>query len=207
MKNKSVDINQRIPLNILHSSLLMLLDGQYSNEYVTEQLSLEYNGPNRIKKALRIVNKIIINNPMIDLLLENIDTLRNILKRKNERNVILISLLNTAFPFSFDTLSTFAKYFSVQDYVNAETIKKDISKIYGGNRSTENGLYSVIPMFLEAEFFSRPKQGLYHFSQEIPVISSLTKEIYNTSFDYCTVAIIDAEVDSMNPYFVFVEQE
>lgn len=184
----------------------MLLDDQYSNEYVTEQISLEYNGPNRIKKALRIVNRIIINNPIIELLLNNQDTLKNVLRRKNERNVILISLLNAAFPFSFDTLSTFGKYFSVQKFVNAETIKKDISRIYGGNRATENGLYSVIPMFLEADFFSRPKQGLYHFDQEIPVLSSLTKEIYNASFNYCTVAITDAEVDSMNPYFVFVEK-
>jgi len=183
----------------------MLLDGQYSNEYVTEQLSLEYNGLNRIKKALRVVNRIIINNPIIDLLINNEATLRNVLKRKNERNVILISLLNAAFPFSFDTLSTFGKYFSVQEYVNAETIKKDISRIYGGNRATENGLYSVIPMFLEADYFSRPKQGLYQCAEGIAVLSSLTKDIYNASFNYCTIAITDAEVDSMNPYFVFVE--
>lgn len=203
---KAVDINQRIPLDILHSSLLMLLDGKYSNEYITEQLSIEYNGPNRIKKALRIVNRIIINNPIIDLLLQHEATLRNVLKRKNERNVILISLLNAAFPFSFDTLSTFGKYFSVQEYVNTETIKKDISRIYGGNRATENGLYSVIPMFLEADYFSRPKQGLYQFSEGIAVLSSLTKEIYHASFNYCTVDITDAEVDNMNPYFVFVEK-
>jgi hypothetical protein len=59
-------------------------------------------------------------------------------------------------------------------------------------------------MFLEANYFSRPRQGLYRFEQEIPVLSSLAKEIYNASFNYCTVAITDAEVDSMNPYFVFL---
>jgi len=183
----------------------MLLDDQYSNEYVIEQLSLEYNGPNRIKKALRIVNRIIVNNPMIDLLMNNKDTLRNVLKRKHERNVILISLLNAAFPFSFDILSTFGKYFAVQEYVNAETVKKDISRIYGGNRATENGLYSVIPMFLEAGIFDRPKQGLYQFTKSVAVSSKLTKEIYKASFNYCTMAITDADVDSMNPYFLFVE--
>jgi hypothetical protein len=182
----------------------MYLDDQYSNEYITEQLSLEFEGANRIKKALRIVNKIIPNNPLCHLLIENRGTLRNVLKRRKDRNVILIAMLNAAFPFSFDTLSCFGKYFSVQEYVNTETIKKDISKIYGGNRSTENGLYSVIPMFLEAEFFTRPKPGLYQYEQGILVLSSFTKDIYNTSFNHCTDAIIDAKVDNMHPYFVFV---
>jgi len=184
----------------------MLLDDQYSNDYIKEQLSLEYNGANRKKKSLRIVNKIIISNPIINILLVSKNTLRNVLKRKNDRNVILISLLNAAFPFSFETLSTFGKYFLVQEYVSAETIKKDISSIYGGNRATENGLYSVIPMLLEAGFFTRPKQGLYHFENALPTVSSITTELYKASFNHCSIAISDAEIDSMNPYFVFVQR-
>lgn len=183
----------------------MHLNGEYSNDYVIEQLSAEFEGSNRIRKALRIVKKVILYNPIIDLLLENESTLRNVLKRKNERNVILISLLNSAYPFAFDTLTAFGKYFTVQEFVNTDTIKKEIAKIYGGNRSTENGLYCVAPMFLEARFFNRSKPGLYQFSQGIPVLSQLTLEIYKASFNHCTADIIDAEVDSMNPYFIFIQ--
>ena len=59
MKNSSIDINQRIPLFILEVGLQSFLEGTYSNEYIQEQLALEYSGENRIKKGLRIVNKII----------------------------------------------------------------------------------------------------------------------------------------------------
>ena len=60
MTNKSIDINQRIPLDTLYAVLESYLNDSYSNEYVLEQLRLEYNGENRLKKSLRIVNKIII---------------------------------------------------------------------------------------------------------------------------------------------------
>ena len=58
MNNKSVDINQRIPLETLHAGLKAFLNNNYSNEYILEQLRIEFNGENR-PKALRIVNRII----------------------------------------------------------------------------------------------------------------------------------------------------
>ena len=148
MNNKSIDINQRIPLDTLHAALEAFLNDAYSNDYVLEQLRLEYSGENRLKKALRIVNKIIINNPEVDFINENKQIILKALRNKTDRNIILISLLNIAFPFSFDVLHTFTKFFNVQSVINSETVKKSISNVYGGNRATENGIYSVVPMFI-----------------------------------------------------------
>ena len=53
MNNKSIDINQRIPLDTLYAGLEAYINGHYSNEYVLEQLRLEFEGENRLKKALR----------------------------------------------------------------------------------------------------------------------------------------------------------
>jgi len=50
MVNKSIDINQRIPLHTLYAALESFLNGSYSNEYILEQLRLEFNGENRLKK-------------------------------------------------------------------------------------------------------------------------------------------------------------
>ena len=50
MNNKSIDINQRIPLETLHAALEAYLNDNYSNDYIMEQLRLEYNGENRLKK-------------------------------------------------------------------------------------------------------------------------------------------------------------
>lgn len=179
-----VDINQRIPLDILQVALQSYLDGTYTNDYIMEQLRMEYEGENRLKKALRIVNKVIKRNPIIDVIDENKTKVQAALKSRNDRNLILISLLNTAFPFSYDVLKIIAKFFTVQDVINAETIKKNVSNIYGGNRATENGIYSVVPMFLEGNLFTRPKQGIYEFSGALNYSTEISKLIFIESFNH-----------------------
>ncbi len=178
-----VDINQRIPLYILKIALQSYLDGTYTNDYIMEQLRMEYDGENRLKKSLRIVNKIIKRNPIIHLTEEHKLKVQPAIKSKNDCNLILISLLNSAFPFSFDVLRIMGKFFSVQDVINAETIKKNVSNIYGGNRATENGIYSVVPMFLEAGLFKRPKQGIYEFENILNYSTEIAKEIFIASFN------------------------
>jgi hypothetical protein len=204
MDNKSIDINQRIPLDTLYAALESFLNGSYSNEYILEQLRLEFNGENRLKKALRIVNRIIQKNPLNDFLLLNAGEIKNAIKKKTDRDIILISLLNAAFPFSFDVLKTFGKYFAVQDIINTETIKKPISNIYGGNRAMENGLYSVVPMFIEAGFFTRPKAGVYELKNKLNISSAITRQIYIES--YKTNNNLDAihEHQMREPYFMFI---
>ena len=181
--SKYVDINQRIPLYILKIALQSYLDDTYTNDYIMEQLRMEYDGENRLKKSLRIVNKIIKRNPIIHLTDENKVEVQSAIKSKNDCNLILISLLNSAFPFSFDVLRIMGKFFSVQDMINAETIKKNVSNIYGGNRATENGIYSVVPMFLEAGIFKRPKQGIYEFENILNYSTEIAKEIFIASFN------------------------
>src|SRR5690625_1770577 len=128
MKNKSIDINQRIPIDTLHIALESYLNDNYSDDYILEQLRLEFTGENRLKKALRIVNKIILNNPMQELIKERHSEIQTAIKNKVDRDIILISLLNSAFPFSFDVLQTFGKFFAVQELVNTETIMKSITR-------------------------------------------------------------------------------
>ncbi len=52
-----------------------------------------------------------------------------------------------------DVLVVIGKFYAVQEIINTKAIKKFISAIYGINRSIENALYAVIPMFVEAGFF------------------------------------------------------
>lgn len=204
MDSKSIDINQRIPLDTLYAALESFLNGSYSNEYILEQLRLEFNGENRLKKALRIVNKIIQKNPLNDFLLSNAGEIKNAIKKKTDRDIILISLLNAAFPFSFDVLKTFGKYFAVQDIINTETIKKPISNIYGGNRAMENGLYSVVPMFIEAGFFTRPKAGVYELKNKLNISSAITRQIYIESYKTNNNLDTIHEHQMREPYFMFI---
>ena len=200
-----VDINQRIPLYILKIALQSYLDGTYTNDYIMEQLRMEYDGENRLKKSLRIVNKIIKRNPIIHLTDENKVKIQAAIKSKNDCNLILISLLNSAFPFSFDVLRIMGKFFSVQDVINAETIKKNISNIYGGNRATENGIYSVVPMFLEANLFTRPKQGIYEFVRLLNYSTEIAKDIFIESFNQnSTIKLTINDHQHSDSYFLFI---
>lgn len=205
MNNKSIDINQRIPLETLYAALEAYLNDNYSNEYIMEQLRLEYSGENRLKKALRIVNRIIPKNPMLPLINEEKAALKLAIKKKQDRDIILIALLNSAFPFSYDVLKIFGKYFAVQEIINTDTVKKSISNVYGGNRATENGIYSVVPMFLEAGFFDRPKQGIYQWDKRLIPSTAIAEKIYLESFKLNN-SISEIQVyQLMDPYFQFLK--
>lgn len=207
MNNKSIDINQRIPLDTLYAALEAYLNNSYSNEYVLEQLRLAYKGENRLKKALRIVNRIIPKSPLLNLIEENNEELKFALRNKQDRSIILISLLNAAFVFSYDVLALFGKYFSVQEIINSDVIKKTIANTYGGNRATENGIYSVIPMFLEAGLFERPKQGIYQWQDKITPHLDITRRLYLESFKINNEASELMDYQLLNPYFLFVEMK
>lgn len=204
MNNKSIDINQRIPLDALYVALESYLNDNYSNDYILEQLRLDFEGENRLKKALRIVNKVIVKSPLLGFINANKEKIVAAIKRKTDRDIILIALLNSAFPFSFDVLRAFGKYFTVQEIINTETVKKPISNVYGGNRATENGLYSVIPMFIEAGLFSRPKPGVYQWNEKLKVSFPITKEIYLESYKQNNKNTGLEEIDTIEPYFLFL---
>ena len=76
---------------------------------------------------------------------------------------------------------------------------------YGSNRSTQNGLYSVIPMFLEAEFFLRTKPGLYQTKEKLIIQSKIANKLYLQSFILNNSLLQDSEIIIHEPYFAMVE--
>lgn len=199
-----IGINQRIPLSVLEIGLKAYIEGNYSTDYLKEQLSFEYSGKNRVVKALGFVNKTILHNPLSNWILDNKQEILNALKQKWDRSVILIALLNSAFPFSFTILNTFAKYFMAQEFVSTELIKKEAINKYGSNRSTGNALYSVIPMFLESGFFVRTKPGLYQFKDKIAPHSLIAKDLYRQSFLLNIPLLADSDMLIHEPYFKMI---
>ena len=204
MNHKPIDINQRIPLDTLYAALESFLNGTYSDAYIMEQLTLEFKGENRLKKSLRIVNKVILRNPLRAFLEENKDRIRQAIKKKHDRSIILIALLNSSFTFSFDTLQFLGKYLTVQEIVNRETIKKSLASVYGGNRATENAIDSVIPMFIEAGLIKRPTKGVYQRNPDFHISSAVSKQIFIESFKKNTTLEGIQEYQLRDPYFLFI---
>lgn len=206
MENRSIDINQRIPLDTLHVALQSYIDGTYDESYIMEQLRLAFKGENRLKKSLRIVNKIILKSPLITFIDENKAQLEHAIKKGIDRNIILISLLNSTFVFSFDTLQILGKYLSVQELVNREIIKKSLSSKYGGNRATENAIDSVIPMFIEAGMISRPFSGVYQRNENFRITSAVSRKIFIESFMINSSIDEIKEYQLLDPYFLFITE-
>jgi hypothetical protein len=204
MIHKSIDINQRIPLDTLYAALESYLNNSYSEDYILEQLRLEFKGENRLEKSLRIVHKIILRNPLMNFINENKEQIKQAIKKRYDRNVILIALLNSSFTFSFDTLQFLGKYLTVQDLVNRETIKKSLANVYGGNRATENAIDSIIPMFIEAGFIKRPKIGVYERNTAFLVTSTVCKQIFIESFKANNTLDGIQEYQLRDPYFLFI---
>lgn len=201
--NKSIDINQRIPLDTLYAALESYLNGTYSENYILEQLRLEFKGENRLKKSLRIVNKIILRSPLISFIEDKQGQVKQAIKKKHDRNVILIALLNSSFTFSFDALQFLGKFLAVQDLVNRETIKKSLANVYGGNRATENAIDSVMPMFIEAGFIIRPSLGVYQRNTDLQISTFITKQIFIESFKSNNALDSIQEYQLRDPYFLF----
>ena len=207
MVKKSIGISKRIPLDVIEAGLVALINDNYSNDYILEQLRIEISGENRIKKCLGYVNKIILRSPLTELLLDNKELLKQALRRKEDKQVIMIALLNTAYTFSFDILRIFGKYFSTQEMISREAVTKGISNIYSSNKYTMNALDSVVPMFLEAEFFSRPKNGLYLFEKPKIIVSDFANRIYQESFKYNQGVREFMDYQLTDSYFMFVSGE
>ncbi len=207
MIRKSININQRIPLDTLYVALESYLDDNYSEEYIFEQLRLEFKGENRLKKSVKIVNKVIPLNPNINFIKENRVQLIQAIKNKHDRNVILIALLNSRFTFAFDTLQYLGKFLSVQELVNKETVKKSLTNVYGGNRSTENAFNSVVPMFIEAGFITRPHPAVYKRNLDLRISSSISKQLYIESFKCHQIKKEILDYQLRDPYFFFLQSQ
>lgn len=205
MNEKPIDINQRIPLEILHAVLENYLTGTCSEDYIIEQLKLHFQGDNRLKKSLRIVKKVVYTNPLSGFLMENKNQLLQAIKKKDDRNLILIALLNTAFMFSFDVASILGRLFKVQDEVSREALTRQLSRIYGGNRSLANAVDSIIPMFLESGMFARPSTGLYKWTGGLQVSSPVTNQIFVESYRINNSLDKVIEFQLTDPYFLFLK--
>lgn len=157
----TIGINQRIPIEMIEQALKAVLDNRYDDDYGAELARMEYNGENRIKKAVKVINRITKTNVLMPYLMENADKVKLALKNPDDKGIICISLVNVAYPFCYDVTTVLARYFHAQKEIGTPLITSKLSSKYGTNRSLPNGLYCILPMLIDAGFIVRPKAGFY----------------------------------------------
>lgn len=177
----TIGINQRIPIEMIEQALKAVLDNRYDDDYGAELARMEYNGENRIKKAVKVINRITKTNVLIPYLMENADKVKMALKNPDDKGIICIALVNAAYPFCYDVTTVLGRYFHAQKEIGTPLITSKLSSKYGTNRSLPNGLYCILPMLIEAGFIMRPKPGFYQLNRLAPQ-TDIAKEVYQKSF-------------------------
>ncbi len=198
-----IGINQRIPIEIIEQALKAMLDDRYSDDYAAELARLEYSGENRIKKSVKVINRIVKTNVLMPYMLENAGKIKLALKTPDDKGLICIALVNAAYPFCYDVTTVLGRYFHAQKEISTSLITSKLSAKYGTNRSLPNGLYCILPMLIEARFISRPRPGFYQIGHLTPQID-ITKEMYQKSFLCNNPTLTEDYRFSNHFYFEFI---
>lgn len=204
MQTSTIGLRQRIPMSILEMALTAVLSGNYSRVYFAELAATEYDGGNRIAKAVTAIAQLTSRNPLIEQLIAEKEDVLKALRSRPDRALIFTALLVSNFEFAYDLVSLLGKYFHVQDQVVTELIVKKMSEKYGSNRSLPNALYCALPMLIEAGILSRPKPGVYEMKRVCPS-SSIALRIYNAAFFHWNTNLDQEQSYASHPFYEFVE--
>lgn len=156
-----IGLNQRIPIKVMEEAIKAMLAGEYSREWAMQHLESEISGANRIAKAVSELNSAVINNPQKKYVMDHKEKILEAMQFKSDKTLILVGLINSAFPIGYHTTSVMGKYFHVQDYVSKALIAEKMGALYAYNKSLDNALYRILPMLIEAGLISRPEKGVY----------------------------------------------
>lgn len=177
-----IGINQRIPLDLLNEALSMFLNDRWDENILTESLKTEYTGENRIKKAIKEFESIILRSSLHDFLLENKAQVAEALKSRDDQSLILIALINLRSPFCYEVACALASQFRLQDEVTTELLSRLVGKKYGYNKSVLNALYRAVPHLIDAGLLLRPKVGVFTQAEKKRPTFDITRTIWRESF-------------------------
>lgn len=201
---KTVGINQRISINVMDMAMRACLDGIFTSEYAADLANGEYQGINRINKARSIIGKLTQRNPLYPYIEERKRNYLASIRYPGDRAIIYVALINATYSFGYDVTTILGKYFHVQEDVSSALIISRMSEMYASNRSLPNGLYCILPMYIEAGLISRPKVGIYT-KNEIEIVTSFAHELYAKSFFVNNPMLNEDDYDySEYPYFKFI---
>lgn len=200
---KKVGINQRISIKVMEMAMKAALDGCLTPDYTADLASGEYQGGNRVNKARGIIGKLTLRNPLFPYIKEHEQEYFSAIKYTGDRTIIFTALINAAYTFGYDALAILGKFFHVQDEVSTQLIINRMASIYASNRSLHNGLYCIIPMYIEAGLLKRPRPGLY-IKNKVEFVTPFAFELYKMSFLVNNPMLTEDNLDCLeHPYFEF----
>ena len=113
----SIDIKQRIPLDILYDALKMHLTEGIDDQRLKELAQLRFQGESGIWRTTVHIKAVLNDEKITPFLLTHKDELLQSIET-TDRNIILLAIINAHFPFQYFIFTTLAAQFRLQDEVN-----------------------------------------------------------------------------------------
>lgn len=178
MKEKTIGINQHIPLSVLDTGILRILEkGSIDREELYALMLQQTSGENRAKKAVGYASSILTNPSILLSRLPELFTVESWAKLpQNDRYAYIISLVSLRYPILYDTLCLLGTQFKIQTSVNRAFINQKMSLIYGSNRTFMVGVDAIVPMIIESGIVVRLKMGLYGKNEAFSLCHQFIKE-------------------------------
>ena len=188
---------------LIEKGLRAVFDGVYNKDFARSLAEMEFQGENRLKKAVNELGKVVEKNKLTPFLVEHKQQVIEALQYKNDKALIFAALYNSAFPFSYEETCILGKYFHVQDYVSRNLLKEKISIIYGYNKSISNAIDYSMPTLIEAGFIERPEPGIYK-KPLLTISYDISIMAYRESF-FINNHLLDRSASYEDaPYFEFI---
>jgi hypothetical protein len=125
---KIIGINQRISVTLIENGLKAVFDGVYSKEFARSLAEYEFQGENRLKKAVNELSKVVDKNSIIPFLVERKEQVMKAMQYKADRAIIVAALYNSAFPFSMKRYVSLANISMCKTKCHANCWKKKYLK-------------------------------------------------------------------------------
>lgn len=172
-KKKYIGINQRIPFDVLDSTIHFYLEnGEIDKAYIFKRMQEFTPGPNRADKAASSVVQILDRqSSLLNLLKKSIKDNSYSSLRTDDRKAFCLCLICLTYPIAYDLLVALAQAFKVQPQINKKFITEKVMSIYGSNRTVNNAIDALLPMIIELNTIQRDKVSIYSLAAK-PVISN-----------------------------------
>lgn len=199
-------MNKRMPLDTLYLAVEQELQGIDDYQKIEETIRAQFQGEARTVKTVNQIRSTVRHSPIHDYLMAHKEDLLKAMSSKNDRNLILTAITAARYSFFYDVLCILGKQFRIQDEVSSDLLKRMVAVKYGANKSVENKLYIALPQIAEAELISRPRVGLYRYSEPLSASYPITFEVWKESWRVNEpLAGTDSDNYLFHPYFRFIK--
>lgn len=178
-KGKYIGLNQRIPFEVLDSSIHYFLEkDNLDRDFIFQRMKEFTTGENRANKATTYVVQILVRQKKhLEQLKRVISSTSYIALKIDDRKALCLCLISLTYPITYDLLCALSQGFKVQSQINKKFISEKVMSIYGSNRTVDVAIDALLPMIIELNTIKRDKVSIYSIAKKLNITNKFVSEM------------------------------